>query len=102
MKNEKMLIDDSWALSRIGRFSPSFSNFILQLAPDLPREQRKELEKAERILGPQGVDELGIPEWLKPFTSKILHQVSEKVSSKLGKVADNIFGTGIFSKRRAL
>jgi hypothetical protein len=102
MRDEKTVIDDSWVLNRTGHFSPSFSSFLLQIAPDMPEKNKKELQKVDRILGPHGVDELGIPEWVKPFASKILQKVSQRVSSKMAKVADKLFSTGIFSLSDAL
>jgi len=78
MKNERMIVDDPWVLTRTGHFSSSFSDFLLQISPDMSEEERKELEKAgkefreaqkdiektRRLLGPHGVDELNIPSWL--------------------------------------
>jgi hypothetical protein len=102
MKQKTTTIDDSWVLSRAGYFSHSFSDFLSQLALDLPEKERKEVEKAARIFGPQGMDELKIPRWVKPFASRILQHVSKQVSSELAKVADNLFGAGIFSLSDAL
>ena len=102
MKEKTTTIDDSWVLSRAGYFSHSFSGFLSQLALKMPEKERKEVEQAARIFGPQGVDELDIPEWVKPFASRILQQVSKQVSSELAEVADNLFGAGIFSLSDAL
>lgn len=102
MKQRTTIIDDSWVLSRAGYFSHSFSDFLSRLAPGMSEKERREVEKAARILGPHGVDELDLPMWVKPFASKIMQRVSKQVSSKLAKVADNLFGAGIFSLSDAL
>jgi hypothetical protein len=102
---QRTIIDDLWVLSRAGHFSHSFSDFLSQLALGMPENEKEELEKAARILGPQGVDELDIPAWVKPFASKIMQQVSQRVSSKLAKlakVADKLFSAEIFSLSNAL
>ena len=112
---QKTNINDSWVLSRAGYFSPSFSNFTSQFALKLPEEKRKKvdekLEKVAQILGPQGttkldklneLEKLDTPTWVKPFVSKIMEQVSQQVSSGLSKVAENLFGAGIFSLSEAL
>ncbi|MDH5746383.1 MAG: hypothetical protein OEZ21_05450 [Candidatus Bathyarchaeota archaeon] len=99
---QRTTIDDSWVLARAGYLSHSFSDFLSKLARKMPEKERKEVEKAARILGPQGMDELDIPEWVKPFASRILQQVSKQVSSELAEVADTLFGTGIFSLSDAL
>jgi hypothetical protein len=99
---QKTTINDSWVLSRAGYFSNSFSDFLSQLALTLPEKERKEVEKAAKIFGPKGLDQLNMPSWVKPFASKIMQQVSKQVSSELGKVADNLFDAGIFSLSDAL
>ena len=98
VKQRTTIIDDSWVLSRAGYFSHSFSNFLSQLAPKISEKEREEVEKATRILGPHGVDELDIPAWVKPFASKII----QHVRAELAKVADNLLGAGIFSLSDAL
>lgn len=116
MKNERMVVDDPWVLTRAGHFSSSFSNFLLQISPDMSEKERKELEKAgkelkdvrkdieeaRRLLGPHGADELNIPSWAKPFASKVLERVSREVLPALEEVARNLFSGGIFSLSDAL
>jgi len=74
----------------------------MKLANKMPEAKKQKLEKAARIFGPEGVNGLDIPEWVKPFTAKILQQVSKNVSSELAKIPGDLFGTGIFSLGEAL
>ncbi len=102
MKQRIVGIDDAWVLSRAGYFSRSFSDFLSKLAPLMPEKERKDVEEAARIFGPKGADELDIPVWMKPFASKIIQRVSNGLSSEMGKLADELFGAGIFSLSNAL
>jgi hypothetical protein len=99
---ERTAINDSWVLSRAGYFSNSFSDFLSQLALKMPDGERKEVEKAARILGPKGVDELDIPSWIKPFASKIIQNVRASADKIHQEITDDLFGTGIFSLSDAL
>ena len=104
MRKKTISIDDSWVLSRAGYTSRSFSNFLSQLAklaPEMPEKERRELEKAARLFEPGGF-ELKIPLWVKPFASKIMQEVQQEVFSELVKIADDLFGAGIFSLGNAL
>jgi len=56
----------------------------------------KDLAKLEKL------DKLDVPMWVKPFVSNIMKNVQEQVSTSLGKIADELFGAGIFSLSEAL
>ncbi|MFX0069452.1 MAG: hypothetical protein ACFFA1_08930 [Promethearchaeota archaeon] len=129
MDEKTVNIDDSWVLSRAGYFSSSFSNFLSKLSLKLPlaekklaemqlkisEKERRKLEKASKILGFESLgeldvlDDLGVPSWVKPFTSwvkpfvsKIIDKVKREIPSKLRELAGDLFGTGIFSLSSAL
>jgi hypothetical protein len=91
LKDESILINDLWTMQRTGLFSHSFSRFLMKLANKMPEAKKQKLEKAARIFGPEGVNGLDIPEWVKPFTAKILQQVSKNVSSELAKIPGRPF-----------
>jgi hypothetical protein len=111
MKNSRMTINDSWVLTRTGHFSNSFSSFLSQLSPKMPEKEREKvqkglqmvpqkLEKATKKL--QSLNDPKVPVWIKPFVSKIMQEVAQKVTSELSEVAGELFGAGIFSLSEAL
>jgi hypothetical protein len=71
-------------------------------------EARRKMEKVDQILRSQDLEKLGelkkigVPVWVKPFVSKIMQDVQKQVSSGLAKIADDLFGAGIFSLSDAL
>jgi len=116
--SQKILIDDSWVMSRAGHFSPSFSSFLSQITLNVPEakkervqekleETSKQIEKMSQIKSQhleklEELDRLGVPIWVKPFVSKIVEHVQEQVSSSMAKIANDLFGAGIFSLSEAL
>ena len=74
----------------------------MRIAPQLPEKDRDQVEKTAKILGPGGMDQLEIPEWIKPFATKIAQQVSQRITAEMPKIADQLFGAGIFSLSDAL
>ncbi len=113
MKQGRISIDDPWVLKRADHFSHSFSSFLSQFAPNMPREKRerleglpgeiqRRLEKTSQALNSKSMNKQNVPVWIKPFVSKIMEEVSQRVSSELAAVADNLFGSGIFSLSDAL
>jgi hypothetical protein len=71
-------------------------------------EARGKIEKTNQIFKSLHLDKLeernrlDVPIWVKPFVSKIMQNVQEKVSSSLAKMADDLFGAGIFSLSEVL
>jgi len=102
LKQQNLSIDDAWVLSRAGCNSKSFQDFLLKIAPQIPEKDRERVEQASKILGPGGLDQLNMPDWIKPFASKIIQRVSREVSSGLSKMAEELFGAGIFTLSDAL
>ncbi|MFX1475063.1 MAG: hypothetical protein ACFFCO_06290, partial [Promethearchaeota archaeon] len=84
-------IDDSWVLIRAGHSSFSFSGFLSDLVSSLPipsKERPKveeELERAARLASPEGLDELGIPEFAKPFATGIIEGLQETLQQEILK-----------------
>jgi hypothetical protein len=116
--SKPILIDDPWVLSRSGRFSKSFSSFLSKMIPTMPENKQNEvaarLEQArekmtnvDRLMELQRLkleklDKLAAPSWVKPLVSKILEDVQKQVASGLERLADELFGAGIFSLSEAL
>jgi hypothetical protein len=82
--------------------------------PEAKKEMQEKLEEAGRQIQKvnqiksqhleklKELDKLGVPIWVKPFVSKIVEHVQEQVSSSMAKIADDLFGAGIFSLSEAL
>jgi hypothetical protein len=99
--NQRILINDSWVLSRAGHFSPSFSNFLSQIAPNIPEEKKKEvqgkleetikrkMENADQILESRDfaklkeLNNVDVPVWVKPFVSRIVQDVQARAQKIL-------------------
>jgi hypothetical protein len=60
----------------------------------------EKLEKATKQL--QSLNDPRVPVWIKPFVSKIMQEVAQKVTSGLSEVAGELFSAGIFSLSEAL
>lgn len=83
--SNRLKIDDSWVLVQAGYRSPGFATFLSGMASDLdlPPEARKELEKADRMLSPEGLEKMGVPGFVQPFVSSVLRSLDPVLSSRI-------------------
>jgi hypothetical protein len=82
---ERLKIDDMWVLAQAGYRSRGFATFLSGLARDLdlPPDARKELEKADQMLSPQGLEKMGVPGFVQPLVSSVLRSLDPVLSSKI-------------------
>lgn len=83
--SNRLTIDDSWVLAQAGYRSPGFASFLSGMAKDfdLPPEARKELEKADQMLSPAGLDKMGVPGFVQPLVSSVLRSLDPALSSRI-------------------
>ncbi len=85
----RVVINDSWVLIRAGHSSTSFSGFLSDLVSSLPvppaaqSKAENGLELVTRLASSEGLDELGIPEFAKPFANGILDGLQETLQREV-------------------
>lgn len=78
---ERLLINDSWVLNRVGYTSSSFSNFLAGITGgmDLSMKIQKGLDIAQALTTKEGQEKMGIPSFVQPMVSDILDSLGDKL-----------------------
>ncbi len=85
----RLVIDDSWVLIRAGHSSSSFSGFLLDLVRSLPipSTEKPKVEKglamAAHLTSPEGLEDLGVPEFAKPFVTGVIDELQESLQKEI-------------------
>jgi hypothetical protein len=87
--SNRIEIDDSWVLIRAGHSSSSFSSFLSDIVRSLPipstekQQVEKGLDLVSRIASPEGLDELGVPEFAKPFATGLMEELQDTLQKEI-------------------